>query len=200
MTSFFAVTQQQWRACVRRMLRCKLACILPPSSLDPRLGSGAGDRPPLNSRERSIGRAHLPYCPRLRRMILERSETVQITLRDTKDGFYLYEVPPSRAARQVIGPRIPRSWLERLDGASMDVVEPDEIESWVSQDLLKTCASVEPVSELDYCQIGSTQLSWETSMPCSPPTVACCARTERTLPADQRTSLPSHKDHRRRVY
>ena len=36
-SSLFAVTQQQWRACVRRMLRCKLACSLPPSSLDPRL-------------------------------------------------------------------------------------------------------------------------------------------------------------------
>ena len=35
----FAVTQQQWRACVRRMLLCELSCILPPSSLDPRLVS-----------------------------------------------------------------------------------------------------------------------------------------------------------------
>ena len=35
-SSFLAVTQQQWRACVRRMLRCKLACILPSSCLDPR--------------------------------------------------------------------------------------------------------------------------------------------------------------------
>ena len=69
-SSFFAVTQQQWRACVRRMLRCKLACILPSSSLDPRLASGGfavakdegpdrfiGDRRPLSSRERSIRRA-----------------------------------------------------------------------------------------------------------------------------------------------
>ena len=31
-SSFFAVTQQQWRAWFRRMLRCKLACILPPTS------------------------------------------------------------------------------------------------------------------------------------------------------------------------
>ena len=52
-----------------------------------------GDRCPLNSRERSIGRAHLPYCPQLRRMILGKSETVQITIGDTKDCFYLYEVP-----------------------------------------------------------------------------------------------------------
>ena len=39
-SSFFAVTQQQWCACVRRMRRCKLACALPPSSLDPRLAAG----------------------------------------------------------------------------------------------------------------------------------------------------------------
>ena len=92
-SSFFAVTQQQWRA-----------CILPPSSLGPRLASGAfavakdegrdrfiRDRRPLNSSERSIGRAHLPCCPRLRWLILGKSETVQITVRDTKDCFYLYE-------------------------------------------------------------------------------------------------------------
>ena len=67
------VTQQQWLACIRRM---QLACKLPPSSLDPRLVSGAfavakdegcdrfiGDRRPLNSRERSTRRVHLPYCP-----------------------------------------------------------------------------------------------------------------------------------------
>ena len=34
--SFFAVTQQQWRACVRRMRCRRLDCVLPPSSLDPR--------------------------------------------------------------------------------------------------------------------------------------------------------------------
>ena len=69
-SSFFAVAQQQWRACVRRIPRCKLACILPSSSLDPRLASGGfaaakdegpdrfiGDRRPLSSRERSIRRA-----------------------------------------------------------------------------------------------------------------------------------------------
>ena len=38
------------------------------------------------------------------------------------------------------------------------MVDADEIESWVSQDLLKTCVSDEPVSELDYCQIGMTAI------------------------------------------
>ena len=40
-SSFFAETHQQWRCCVRRMLRCKLACVLSPSSFDPGLPSGA---------------------------------------------------------------------------------------------------------------------------------------------------------------
>ena len=163
-SSFFAVTQQQRRACIRRMLRCKLARILPPSSVNPRLASGAfavaedesrdrfiGDRRSLNCRERSTGRAHLPNCPRQRLLILRKIQTVQTTFRDTKDCFYLYEVPPSRVRKQVIGPRIPRSWLEHLDDETWDVVDP---ESLVLQDLIETCASFEPVSELEYCQTG----------------------------------------------
>ena len=105
-----------------------------------------------------IGRAHLPSCPRLRCRIFGKSETLQITIRDTKGCFHLYEVPPSRVAKQVIGPRITRSWLEHLDDENSDVVDTDETESWVSQDLLETCASVEAVSELDCCQIGMTAI------------------------------------------
>ena len=70
---FCAVTRHQWRACVRRMLRCEFDCTVPLSSLDPKLASGAfavvhvesrdrliGDTRPLN-RERSIGRAQVTY-------------------------------------------------------------------------------------------------------------------------------------------
>ena len=98
-SSFLAVTQQQWRACFRRLPWCRLACILPPSSRDPRLASGAfavvenegrdrfiGGRRPLDSREKSIGHSFLPYDPRPRRII---TETVQITYRAIKDCFLL---------------------------------------------------------------------------------------------------------------
>ena len=122
-------------------------------------------RRPLNSRERSIGRAHLLYCPRLRRMTL--AETVQIA-----NSRYQR---PSRVARQVIGPRIPRSWLEHLDDASLDVIDTAEIESWVSQDVLKKCNSVEPVSHFgpvsdwdDRNCLGRRQCSIHARM-CSPP-------------------------------
>ena len=160
-SSLFAVTQHQWRACVRRMLRCKLASVRPSSSLDRRLASGAfavakdknrdrfiGDRRPLDSRERSIGRAHLPCCPRLRGMILETSEK--------------YEVLPSRVTKQVIGPRKPRSWLDFLDDENWDVVDTDEIESWVLQDLLETCAPPSnPSLNRIAVRMGRPQLSWE---------------------------------------
>ena len=75
-SSFFAVTQQQWRASVHRMLRCKLACLLPPSSLDPRLASRAlavakdescdrfiGEKRSLNAREREHRTRALALLP-----------------------------------------------------------------------------------------------------------------------------------------
>ena len=37
-------------------------------------------------------------------------------------------------------------------------MDTDEIESWVSQDLFEKRASVETVSELDYCRIGMTEI------------------------------------------
>ena len=70
----------------------------------------------------------------------------------------MYEVLPSRVAKQVIGPRIPRSWLEHLEDENWDLIDTDEIESWVTQDLFRTCASIEPVSGQDYCQIGMTAI------------------------------------------
>ena len=45
-----------------------------------------------------------------------------------------------------------------LDDENSDVFAADEIESWVSQDLLKTCAFVEPTSGLYHCQIGMTAI------------------------------------------
>ena len=120
----------------------------PSSSLDSRLASGAfeaakaegrdrsmGDRRPLKCSERSIGCAHLPCCTRLRRMILEKARTVQITIRDTKDCFYLDELPPSRVTKQVIEPRTPRSWLEHPDEENWYLIDTDE--SWITQDFLK---------------------------------------------------------------
>ena len=154
--SLFAVTPTQW-----------LACISPPSSLDPKLPSGAfavakddsrdrfmGDRRSLNSRERSIGRAHLPYCQRQRRLMLRKSETVQTTVRGHPKLLLLVRGSP--VACQKPGDPPSQCQLEHLDDETWDVVDPDDIESWISQDLLKTCASFKIVSATDYCRFGMT--------------------------------------------
>ena len=73
-------------------------------------------------------------------------------------AFYLNEVPPSRVRKQVIAIASLRSWLEHLGYETWDVVAPDDIKSWISEDLLETCVSFEPVSESDYCQIGMTAI------------------------------------------
>ena len=104
----------------------------------------------------------------------------------------------------MIGPRIPRSWLEHLDDENWDVVATDEIESWVSQDTLKTCTSVEPVAESDYCQIGMTAtvmgyVNAVYTLECGHRRQLLAACSEQTIPAGQRTSLPAHKDDWRRV-
>ena len=87
---------------------------------------------------------------------------MQITNRDTEDCFYQYEIPPSRVAKQVIGPRISRSWLAHLNDENWDVVDTDEMESWFSQDLIKTCTSVSEMRSGDewFCEKCSTGNWW----------------------------------------
>ena len=75
-------------------------------------------------------------------MILKKSRTVQITIRDTKDCFDLNAVPPSRVTKQVIGPRIPRSWLEHLDDAKWDVVDTMKLKVGFRKISLKRVRSV----------------------------------------------------------
>ena len=108
---------------------------------------------PLSSRERSIWRAHSPCCPRIRRLILERSETVQFAIRETEGCFHLHEVPPSRVTKQVIGPRIPR-WTMKIGMSFLRM----KVKVGFRKISLKRVYSVEPVSELDYCQIGMTAI------------------------------------------
>ena len=117
---------------VHTTLRCWLACISPPSSPNPRLASEffalvkdessdrfIGDIRPLNRRERSIGRAHLPY-PDARSWESHRQCRLQF---EPTDCFYLYDVPPSRVAIQVIGPRVAQNCLDHWDDENLDAVD-----------------------------------------------------------------------------
>ena len=91
-------------------------------------------------------------------MIFGRTENGgKLHPRAAKDCSYLYEIPRSRVAKHVIGPRFSWSWLDHVSDESLVVVNI-AVESCVSEDLLKTCASVELVSELYYCQTRMTAL------------------------------------------
>ena len=85
------------------------------------------------------------------------------------------------------------------------LVDPDNIESWVSH-LLTTCASVEPVSESDHCQIGMTAIvmgdvsAVDTLERAHRRQLLAARALERTFPAHQRTPLLAHKDDWRRVH
>ena len=83
---YFNVSMSEWRLVVRRMVRCGLATSLPADACPPVLSGRVFavakdstrdrlicDRRPQNSQEGSVGRVLLPFCPRLRRLILHRS-------------------------------------------------------------------------------------------------------------------------------
>eukprot|EP00974_Lingulodinium_polyedra_P099068 9600707-Lingulodinium_polyedra.AAC.1 len=56
----------------------------------------------------------------LRQIRVPRHKTLWLAKRDLSNCFYLFEVEKERLPRQVIGPRIPRSWLARLDAVELD--------------------------------------------------------------------------------
>ena len=104
---------------MRRLVRCGLAA-LPATSCPPELSGGAFaarnttkrdrlicDKRPQNSQEASVGRVMLPFCPRLRRLILHRACVLGVHIVDTRNCFYLHEVDPARWHTQIVGPRIP---------------------------------------------------------------------------------------------
>ena len=154
---YFNVSMNQWRSVVRRMVRCKLAVALPSDTCSPLLSGGAFavrkdagrdrlicDRRPQNSQEAAVSRVLLPFCPRLRRLILDRSHALGVHIIDTRNCFYVYQVDPSRWHTQVIGPRIPVSWLHNLDDDALDEISDDDLETWWEPDLRHSPHADEP--------------------------------------------------------
>ena len=124
-------------------------------------------------------------CPRQRRMNLGRTETVHITSRATNGCFYFFEIPPSRMAKQVIGPRVTRSCLDHLSDENLDEVNT-AVETCVSEDILKMC-----VLPLNLSPNNTTaQLGMTAIVKCAHRrTNARCS--ERTFFISQRASLPA---------
>eukprot|EP00974_Lingulodinium_polyedra_P010875 1046092-Lingulodinium_polyedra.AAC.1 len=66
------------------------------------------------------GPVRLPYAPRFRKLRLPPRKAVWVAKRGLSNCFYLFEVEQERLERQVIGPRIPRSWLEEIGSEELD--------------------------------------------------------------------------------
>ena len=146
--AYFPVSMVQWRASVRRMFRAGLAVALPPCSASPSLAAGAfavvkdaaldrliADRRPENAREGSAGLCLLPYSPRLRRVRLKRQQYIRCSVRDIRNMYYMFRVDDARLVKQIIGPRIPRSWLEDIHDEELDVLPPDSFDPWWQADV-----------------------------------------------------------------
>ena len=156
----------EWRALCRRMLRSGLGKKNHPASSPSHLSGGAfsvpkdldrdrciGDRRPCNGTERLNGKCHLPWAPRLRRIILPSDCVIRI-------NFVTFRIVPTltvwmkkRLDRQVLGLRDPVSWFRNLDDTSIDLLPLDGFEPWVSSDLVQN-PSQETVDPRRYCQVA----------------------------------------------
>ena len=135
------------------MVTWKLAVALPSDTCPVSLSGGAfavpkdvdrdrliSDRRPQNSQESALNRVLLPFCPRLRRLILQRSEALGVHIVDTRKCFYLSQVDSSRWHTQVIGPRIPVSWLHNIEDDTCDEIN-DEPHDGYRRSRQQNCAT-----------------------------------------------------------
>ena len=108
----------------------------------------------MNSLECMPGPVRLPFAPRLRRLRAPRGQRLWLAKRDLSNCFYLFGVEEARWPRQVIGPRIPRSWLDNLEEDQEADYAP-VFASWCSGDLsLAPGACGEALDEATFCQFA----------------------------------------------
>ena len=131
-TGCFVVAMREWRAATRRMVRTEVGALIHANVLPDfgedlaqlRLPAGVlaevkdserdrfiADRRPINSFEKSVGKTLLPYAPRARRIIIPHQRKLWGVIRDAKNFYFLLKVEDARLARQVVGPRVPKSWF-----------------------------------------------------------------------------------------
>ena len=55
-------------------------------------------------------------------------------MRDMRNMYYTLAVDEERLMRQIIGPRVPLSWIDDLDNEALDYA--DDIDEWVRSDLI----------------------------------------------------------------
>ena len=163
---YFRVPLREWRGAVRKMARSGLLVQLDANAGEPSLRAGAftvqkddkrgrfiADRRPMNSTESIAGPVRLPYAPRLRRICLDKHKKIFIGKRDLSNAFYQFRVDESRRVPQVVGPRIPKSWLDNLDDESLDSAEPEG--HWYVRDLFDKPGNADQVDPEYYCQVAA---------------------------------------------
>ena len=74
-------------------------------------------------------------------------------LPDTGGCFYRFDNPASRVSRQVTEPRLPKGWLTRIADESLDLLQDEVIQDWVSQNLVNT-SFPKSRSEDHVCQLA----------------------------------------------
>ena len=90
-----------------------------------------------------MNRVLLPFCPWLRRSDSAKVTSAGVHIVDTRNCFYLYQVDSSRWHTQVIGPRIPASWLHHIDDDTCHDISDDDLETWWEIDLRKSTGNDE---------------------------------------------------------
>ena len=91
-----------------------------------------GDRRLENFDDGALYDVALPYGPRLRRLRIPTGFSARGNLRDASDFYFIWRVPEERLQRQLIGPRLPRSWFAQLD-EKFDDAQPEG--DWYWDDL-----------------------------------------------------------------
>ena len=161
---FFNTTMSQWRGLARRMCRCGLGILLDANSCSDDLAAGAfavaknqdkdrliGDRRPCNVVESRKGVAKLPCAPRLRRLLIQKHQIARVSFRDISDCFYVFGVDEERLHRQVVGPRVPRSWFHDLENNEID--EKEVFDAWHFPDLFPGSCNSSVIPQ-KFCQLA----------------------------------------------
>ena len=142
-----------------QICRCKLAVALPSDTCPVQLSGGACTVPKDEDRDRLVCdhspqnsprifsdscSSPIPFSPRLRRLILERSQALRVHIIDTRNCFNLCQVDSSRWYTQIIGPRILASWLHHHNDDSSGDVNTDDLETWWEPHLCGSACHDEP--------------------------------------------------------
>jgi len=160
---YMGFTMAQWYGLARRMLRSGLGVLLPSDAARPEETAGAfpvikgkvveptgerleyrlvGDRRPRNHGEGQLGKARLPYAPRLQRGLLRAGHVWRVHGRNLSNCYFAFAVRAERWQIQTIGPRVPRAWFDRLSEEALDDLPPPC--AWVWEDLCRGSPLVLP--------------------------------------------------------